>query len=136
MMNRTAYLLTTDIPGIMVWSVGLTFEAAADLQLFLFRKDPSNFGKVVDQGLWEYSRHPNHFGAYLAWWGLWLISLSAFQVWTIISSILTTFVLLNMSGITLMEKSLSEANDRYRDYQKRTSHFIPLVSGEKAVSGR
>lgn len=112
--------------GTLLWLVGFLFEALADWQLARFKGDPANRGQVMDRGLWRYSRHPNYFGETLVWWGIFLISLSAWgNWWTIISPLTITFLLLKVSGVTLLEKELPERRPAYRAYQKRTSAFVP-----------
>ncbi len=112
--------------GTLVWLIGFTFEAVADWQLYRFKSDPANRGQVMDQGLWRYSRHPNYFGETLVWWGIFLIAMaSPAHWWTIISPVTITFLLLKVSGVTLLEKELPERRPAYRAYQERTSAFIP-----------
>ena len=68
---------TLGVLGVAVWAVGLAFEAVGDAQLARFRADPANKGRVLDTGLWRYTRHPNYFGDACVWWGLWLVALAA-----------------------------------------------------------
>lgn len=115
-----------DVLGILVWGVGLMFEAVADWQLARFKADPNNKGKVMDQGLWKYSRHPNYFGETLIWWGLFFITFSTpTGYWAVISPITITFLLLKVSGVTLLEKDITERRPEYREYIETTSAFIP-----------
>lgn len=111
--------------GALVFFLGLGCEATADRQLARFKARPDSAGKVMDQGLWRYSRHPNYFGDALLWWGLWLISLGSGVVWTVISPLLMTLLLLKVSGVALLEKTITERRPAYRDYIARTSAFIP-----------
>ncbi|MEI6237345.1 MAG: DUF1295 domain-containing protein [Candidatus Saccharibacteria bacterium] len=111
--------------GLTVWLIGFLIEYFADKQLKQFliaRKDKS---KVMESGLWNYTRHPNYFGEVLQWWGLWLIVVALPFGWlAIISPILITFLILFVSGIPLIEKKYIN-NSSYQNYAKRTSVFIP-----------
>jgi len=114
-----------DYAGIALFLTGLFFEAVGDLQLSRFRRDPANAGKVLDQGLWRYTRHPNYFGNFTLWWGFYLIALSAGAWWTIISPLLMTFLLLKVSGVALLEKDISGRRPQYQQYIRRTNTFFP-----------
>ena len=114
-----------DYAGIALWAVGVTFEALGDLQLSRFRKDPSNRGKVLDTGLWRYTRHPNYFGNFTLWWGFYLLALSAGGWWTVVSPLLMSFLLLKVSGVALLEKDIGERRPDYRQYIRRTNAFFP-----------
>ena len=115
-----------DLIGTLIWTAGFIFESVGDWQLARFKSDPANRGRVMDRGLWSYTRHPNYFGECLVWWGIFLIALSTpGSWWTIISPIIVTAVLLKMTGIPLTEKALVENRPGYRDYIKRTSAFVP-----------
>jgi len=112
--------------GVLVWLVGFIFEAVGDRQLARFKADPANKGRVMDRGLWAYSRHPNYFGEFLIWWGFFLITLSTpAGWWTIVSPLIVTVVLLKMTGIPLTEDNIRKSRPAYNDYIKRTSAFIP-----------
>ena len=114
-----------DYAGVALFLVGLFFEAIGDLQLSRFRKDPDNTGKVLDKGLWRYTRHPNYFGNFTLWWAFYLIALSAGAWWTVVSPLLMTFLLLKVSGVTLLEKDIGERRPRYQQYIRRTNAFFP-----------
>jgi steroid 5-alpha reductase family enzyme len=101
------------------------FEAGADWQLTGFSADPTNWGKVLDTGLWRYTRHPNYFGNVCIWVGLFLIGLAADGWWSILSPILMIFLLLKVSGVALLEKDIDERRPAYRDYITRTNAFFP-----------
>lgn len=121
-----AHFTWQDRLGTLVWLTGLAWEAAADWQLARFKADPANRGRVMDRGVWRYSRHPNYFGETLVWWGIFLIALAdPGNWWTIISPLTITFLLLRVSGVTLLEKELPERRPEYRRYQESTSAFIP-----------
>lgn len=111
--------------GTLVWAFGLVFEAVADFQLARFQANPANAGGVMDQGLWRFSRHPNYFGEFCLWWGIWLIALSAGAWWSAVGPLLLTFFLLKFSGVALTEKDIAERRPAYRDYMRRTSAFVP-----------
>lgn len=114
-----------DALGAVVFAAGFLVEAVADAQLARFRSDPAHAGRVMDQGLWRYSRHPNYFGECCLWWGLWLVAAAAGAWWTVASPLLMTVMLLKVSGVTLLEKDLQERRPAYRDYIRRTNAFVP-----------
>ena len=127
MLSHRGALTALGYLGIGLATAGLLFETAADMQLSTFRLDPANKGKVMDRGLWGWSRHPNYFGEALMWWGFFLIGFSAaHQWWTILSPLLITFLLLKVSGVTLMEDGITQRRPGYADYKRRVSSFIPL----------
>lgn len=114
-----------DFVGLGVWGIGLFFEAVGDWQLARFKADPANRGKVLDRGLWRYTRHPNYFGDAMIWWGVWIVSASApGGLWTIASPALMMFLVMRVSGVTMLERTLAE-RPHYRDYIARTSAFFP-----------
>lgn len=118
--------------GAVVWAVGLFFETLGDAQLARFKADPANRGKVMNKGLWAYSRHPNYFGETLIWWGLFLITLSTpYGWWAFISPVVITFLLLKVSGVTLLEATIVERRPEYREYLETTSAFIPWFPKRK-----
>jgi steroid 5-alpha reductase family enzyme len=115
-----------DALGVFIWVVGFLFEAVGDWQLARFKADPANKGRVMDQGLWAYTRHPNYFGEFLIWWGFFLITLSTPNSWwTIISPLIVAAVLLKMTGIPLTENTIAKTRPGYDDYIRRTSSFVP-----------
>lgn len=109
--------------GIMIWVIGFYFEATADNQLKKFISNPKNTGKIMQSGLWAYSRHPNYFGEITMWWGIWLLNLN-FNLWTIVGPLTITFLILKVSGVPLLEKKY-EGNKEFEDYKKRVSVFFP-----------
>ena len=116
-----------DFLGVALWIIGFSFEALGDWQLGRFKADPANKGRVMDQGLWAYTRHPNYFGDALLWWGFFLIALSnPGSWWSLISPVLMTTLLMKVSGVALLEKTLVKTRPEYRDYVRRTSAFVPL----------
>lgn len=116
---------TLDILGAALALGGIAFEAIADAQLARFKVDPANAGRVMDRGLWRTSRHPNYFGECCVWWGFYLVALAAGGAWTVFSPLLITFLLLRVSGVTLLEKDIAERRPGYRDYVARTNAFVP-----------
>ncbi len=112
--------------GAALWTTGFLFEAIGDWQLRRFKDDASNRGKVLDTGLWRYTRHPNYFGNACIWWGLYLIACDVPNgAWTIVSPGLMTWLLLKVSGVSLLEKSLGNTKPGYAEYVRRTSAFFP-----------
>ncbi|OHD04770.1 DUF1295 domain-containing protein [Sphingopyxis sp. RIFCSPHIGHO2_12_FULL_65_19] len=120
--------------GIIGWIgaaaalAGIAFESIGDAQLDRFRKNPANRGKVLDTGLWRYTRHPNYFGDALTWWGIWLVVLDLgwpAALASLIGPIFLTFTLTRWSGKALLEKGLHKTRPDYADYVARTSGFIP-----------
>lgn len=113
--------------GAAVWAVGLAFEAIGDWQLARFKKDPANAGQVMDRGLWRYTRHPNYFGDACVWWGIALVAAeTGLGRWGLLGAAVMTVLLLRVSGVALLEKSLSKRKPGYAEYVARTSAFVPL----------
>jgi steroid 5-alpha reductase family enzyme len=125
------YLTWLDWLAIPVWLVGFTFETLGDWQLMRFKANPGNKGKLLTSGVWRYSRHPNYFGDAAQWWAYYLIAFSTGAWWTIFSPILMTGLLLRVSGVTLLEKTLKETKPGYREYVETTSEFIPWFPRRK-----
>lgn len=114
-----------DLLGVLVWLGGFYFEAVGDAQLAKFIKDPANKGKLFQSGLWAYTRHPNYFGEVTEWWGLWLIALATpYGLLGVIGPLTITFIILKVSGIPMLEKSMEKHPD-FADYKRRVSVFIP-----------
>jgi steroid 5-alpha reductase family enzyme len=112
--------------GVAVYAVGLTFEALGDAQLRRFKADPANAGRVMDRGLWSWTRHPNYFGDATVWWGVWIVAASSgLAVLSVAGPIAMTWLLTSVSGRPLLEKSLSRSKDGWDDYVARTSSFLP-----------
>lgn len=114
-----------DVIGASVWLIGFLFESIGDFQMSRFQADPANAGKVMDRGLWRYTRHPNYFGDFCVWWGLFLIAVAGGATWTVFSPLLMSFLLLKVSGVTLLEKTIRTRRPKYAVYQSRTSSFFP-----------
>lgn len=111
--------------AITVWTVGMIFESVGDWQLSRFKADPANSGKVMDRGLWRYTRHPNYFGECLISLGFYFFALPAGAWWTAVGPLLLTYMLLKFSGVTLLEQTIVDRRPAYRDYVFRTNAFIP-----------
>jgi len=114
-----------DFAAVALWLVGFGFEAIGDQQLAHFRADPANRGRVLDRGLWRYSRHPNYFGEACLWWAFYLFALAAGAWWTIIGPVLTSFLLVRVAGVALLEKDIGQRRPAYTEYVRRTNAFIP-----------
>jgi steroid 5-alpha reductase family enzyme len=114
-----------DIIGFIFWCLGIVFESVGDFQLSSFRKDLSKKGKLLDTGLWKYTRHPNYFGDASVWWGYGFISLAAGSYIPVLGSLLMIYMIVKVSGVALLEKSLIQNKPGYAEYARRTSAFIP-----------
>lgn len=113
------------IGALILFAIGFFFEAVGDWQLAVFKQSKSNEGKVLDSGVWRYTRHPNYFGEACIWWSFFLFAAAGGHYWTIIAPIAMTFLLLKVSGVTLLEKDISERRPGYQLYIQNTSAFIP-----------
>ncbi len=119
-------LVWLDAVGIVLWATGMLFETVGDWQLAAFKADPNNRGKVMDRGLWRHTRHPNYFGDFMVWWGCFAIALATpYGVWTVIGPLVITFLLLRVSGVSLLERSLVVTRPGYKEYVARTGAFFP-----------
>jgi steroid 5-alpha reductase family enzyme len=114
-----------DFLGIAFWIIGFAFEAGGDWQLAKFRADPLNKGKVLNTGFWHYTRHPNYFGDSAVWWGFGLLCLSAGGILPVLGSVLMTALIIKVSGVALLEKSLKDQKPHYKEYIEKTSAFLP-----------
>jgi steroid 5-alpha reductase family enzyme len=114
-----------DAAGAAVAAFGIAFEALADWQLARFKAGPRGPDDVMDRGLWRYTRHPNYFGECVAWWGFYLMAVAGGGAWSVVSPLLVTFLLLKVSGVTLLESDLAARKAGWRDYVARTNAFFP-----------
>lgn len=122
-----------DYIGLTVWIIGYFFEVVGDNQLKAFKRKPENKGKLMTNGLWKYTRHPNYFGEAIMWWGIYLIALSVEGGWTTFySPLIITLLLLFVSGVPLLEKRFKD-HPEFKDYASRTSKFIPWPPKKKAI---
>jgi steroid 5-alpha reductase family enzyme len=118
-------LIPVSVIGVAVWLVGVLFEAVGDRQLRSFKADPANKGKIMDRGLWSWTRHPNYFGDSAVWWGLWLISLAGWlSLATVLSPVAMTYFLVYATGARLTERIMAD-RPGFREYCTRTSFFVP-----------
>jgi len=120
-----------DFIGIFIWIVGFIFEAGGDFQLMLFKKNPENKGKILTSGLWKYTRHPNYFGDCTVWWAFGILSVAGGAYLPIFSSALMTFLLLRVSGVSLLERTLKKAKPGYEKYMNSTNSFFPWFPKRK-----
>ncbi len=114
-----------DFTGVAIWIIGFIFEAGGDIQLARFKENPANKGKVLNTGFWHYTRHPNYFGDAAVWFGYGLICISAGSYWPVLGSVLMTALIIKVSGVALLEKTLNTTKPGYQEYVRRTSAFIP-----------
>lgn len=115
-----------EIAGIIIWVIGFFFETVGDLQLEKFKKNPANKGKLLNYGVWHYTRHPNYFGDSAQWWGFYLIAAgSTLGFLTIFSPIIMTYFLIKVSGVAMLEKSMADRKPGYKEYMQKTNAFIP-----------
>ncbi|MFF3067004.1 DUF1295 domain-containing protein [Kitasatospora sp. NPDC057936] len=113
--------------GVGLWSVGLAFEAVGDRQLTRFKADPANRGRIMDRGLWRYTRHPNYFGDACVWWGVFLLVADTPVGWAfVLSPLLMTWLLAFGSGKPMLERRLAAERPGWAEYAARTSGFVPL----------
>lgn len=123
--SNLASLQLLDILAIALWLTGMFFETIGDWQLAQFKANPNNHDKVMNQGLWRYTRHPNYFGEALIWWGFYLFAVSAGAWWTFPAPLLMNWLLLKFSGVVILEKTIVERRPAYKQYIETTNAFIP-----------
>lgn len=114
-----------DYTGLLIWITGFIFEAGGDYQLSKFKMNVSNKGKVLNTGFWRYTRHPNYFGDAAVWWGYGLICMAAGGYWYLFGSLLMTLLIIKVSGVALLEKTLKAQKPQYLDYIQKTNSFFP-----------
>jgi len=122
-MSAMAWLW--EAAAVIVWIIGFVFEAGGDAQLAAFKANPANKGRLLNTGLWRYTRHPNYFGDAAQWWAYYLLAVGAGGWWTIFSPIIMTLFLIKVSGVGLLEKTLAQTKPGYREYMETTSAFVP-----------
>ena len=120
-----ARLIWLDYFGLLVWAIGFYFEAVGDWPLRRFKANPDNQGKLLNTGVWGYTRHPNYFGDAAQWWCFYLIAAAAGGFWSVFSPIIMTLLLLNVSGVSMLEKTLKTTKPGYQVYVETTNAFIP-----------
>jgi len=114
-----------DLVAIIVWLIGFAFEAGGDYQLVKFKSRKENKGKILKNGFWKYTRHPNYFGDAAVWWGFGLFAIASGAYPTILGSLLMTGLLVKVSGVAMLEKSMKNNKPGYEDYIQKTSAFLP-----------
>ncbi len=124
--NQPSKLGFLEYLGLVIWVIGFFFEAVGDYQLTRFIKNPQNKGKLLDSGVWKYTRHPNYFGDSAQWWGYFLIACAVpFGFLTVFSPIIMTFFLIKVSGVAMLERSMADRKPGYKEYMRTTNAFIP-----------
>ena len=123
--DKTGELNVIDYLGIVIWIIGFLFEAGGDFQLSRFKKDHKNKGKVLDTGFWKYTRHPNYFGDSVVWWSYAIFSIAAGAYWQVAGSVVMTLLIIKVSGVALLEKTLNNSKPQYQEYIRKTSPFFP-----------
>ena len=119
-------LSVIDYLAVGIWIIGIIFEAGSDLQLARFKANPDNKGKLLTNGFWRYTRHPNYFGDSACWWGFGLLSIAAGSYFAAIGALIMTFLIIRVAGMAQMKRSLAKSKPGYDAYMRRTSAFIPL----------
>ena len=114
-----------DYIGVTFWIIGFAFEAGGDIQLARFKGNPQNKGKVLDTGFWRYTRHPNYFGDTAVWFGYAFICIAAGSYYPVLGSVLMAAMIIKVSGVALLEKTLTNSKPGYQEYVRKTSAFIP-----------
>jgi steroid 5-alpha reductase family enzyme len=125
-LGATRSLGVIDGLGVLLWTFGFVYEAMADRQLQNFKRDPSNSGRVMRTGLWSLSRHPNYFGEAVLWWGIALLTLPSGGWLSFIGPIVITYLLLEVSGVALLDAAMLERRPAYTDYIASTPAFVPV----------
>ena len=123
--GSSAPLFWLDYLAILTCAIGFIFEAGGDYQLYRFKKNQKNKGKVLNTGFWKYTRHPNYFGDVLVWWSYGLFSIAAGGYWQVIGAIFMTFLIIKVSGVALLEKTLHNTKPKYKEYVEKTNSFFP-----------
>jgi steroid 5-alpha reductase family enzyme len=118
-------LQVADYVGMGIWAIGFFFESVGDWQLARFKANPARKGEVMDRGLWRYTRHPNYFGDAAVWWGYGLIAIAAGGYWAALGALLITGLIVKVSGVALLERSLKTQKPAYAEYIRKTSAFFP-----------
>lgn len=118
-------LNSIDYIALLVWGIGFLFETVGDYQLSKFKSNPSNKNKVLNTGLWKYTRHPNYFGDATIWWSFGLFSIASGSYLPLISCLIMNVLLLKVSGVVLLERTLANSKPRYKEYMEKTPAFFP-----------
>lgn len=123
--SSSGILTFLDVVALLVWSIGFIFEAGGDYQLFKFKSNPKNKDKVLNKGFWKYTRHPNYFGDAMIWWAYAILSIASGGYWHIIGSLVMTLLIIKVSGVLLLEKTLKITKPAYKTYIESTNSFFP-----------
>lgn len=118
-------LIWLDYVAILVWSIGFSFEAGGDYQLYQFKKSEKNKEKVLNTGFWKYTRHPNYFGDSTVWWSYALFSIASGSYWQIIGAVIMTLLIIKVSGVVMLERTLKTSKPKYKEYIEKTNSFFP-----------
>ncbi|MBT5220798.1 MAG: DUF1295 domain-containing protein [Woeseia sp.] len=124
-ITSRAELYWLDLIAALLWLVGFVFEAGGDYQLSRFKARQDSKGRVLDTGLWRYTRHPNYFGDFCIWWSFFLFAVASGGWWSIASPLLMSLLLLKVSGVAMLEKTITERRPEYAEYIRRTNVFFP-----------
>jgi steroid 5-alpha reductase family enzyme len=124
-LTKSNQLNIIDYIAVVIWLIGFIFESGGDFQMARFKADTANKGKVMNQGFWKLTRHPNYFGDATQWWAYGLFSVAVGCYLPLLSSLIMTLLLLKVSGVALLEKTLTTTKPKYHEYIKRTSAFVP-----------
>jgi steroid 5-alpha reductase family enzyme len=111
--------------GILIWLVGFTFEVGGDWQLNRFKANPANKGKLLTTGFWKFTRHPNYFGDAAVWWGFAILSVASSCYLPVLSSVLMTWLIIKVSGVSMLERTMKNTKPGFEEYVKRTNAFLP-----------
>ena len=126
-LRSASRLGLVDLAGVLLWCVGMFFESVGDFQLARFRAQPENRGQVLATGLWRFTRHPNYFGDFCVWWGIYFVAVGGGAAGTLLSPLLMSVLLLYVSGVRLTEQTIEDRRPAYREYRRRTSAFFPRL---------
>ena len=124
-IQSSAPLGALDTAAALLFLAGFLFEAIGDWQLSRFKADPDSRGRVLDVGLWRYTRHPNYFGEFCIWWAFWLFAVASGAWWTVFSPVIMSFLLLRVSGVAMLEKTIQDRRPEYAEYVRNTNAFFP-----------
>ncbi len=115
-----------ELVGAILWAIGLFFESVGDFQLARFKRDEASKDRVMDQGLWRYTRHPNYFGDFCVWWGIGIVaSATGVGLYALVGPVVMSFFLIKVSGVAMLERSIGKRRPGYDEYVRRTNAFFP-----------